>query len=203
MAVCAARVRGGRDVKAGRDFHDDNEVPLGGILAKFRTALRAEIGAARRHESGSAIPLANGRRIAQLGSRYQYVFDIENVTALCKALGLLRMGHLVNGVRQGKAVLYTTDKANLKALASAQAQARASRAQVARDVPHLSSLAKNGVRKAGRAEARKPLTTRELRIRRLRFLRICSAPKTGLKTRPKGRPTWPKSSPPGTTCPKP
>ena len=54
----------------------------------------------------------------------------KNVTALCKALGskqpavshhlgLLRMGRLVNGVRQGKAVVYSTDKANLKVLASA------------------------------------------------------------------------------------
>jgi len=52
-----------------------------------------------------------------------------NVTALCKALrlkqpavshhlGLLRMGRLVNGVRCGKAVIYATDKAALKALAS-------------------------------------------------------------------------------------
>jgi len=57
----------------------------------------------------------------------------KNVTALCKALGLkqptvshhlglFRMGRLVNGVRQGKAVVYTTDKANLKALASALAK---------------------------------------------------------------------------------
>ena len=29
------------------------------------------------------------------------------------------MGRLVNGIRQGKAVVYTTDKAALKALASA------------------------------------------------------------------------------------
>jgi hypothetical protein len=29
------------------------------------------------------------------------------------------MGRLVNGIRQGKSVVYTTDKANLKALASA------------------------------------------------------------------------------------
>ena len=54
----------------------------------------------------------------------------KNVTALCKALGLkqatviyhlglLRMGRLVNGVRKGRSVVYTTDKANLKALASA------------------------------------------------------------------------------------
>jgi len=53
----------------------------------------------------------------------------RNVTALCEALGLkqpsvshhlglLRMGRLVNGVRQGKTVIYTTDKAATKALAS-------------------------------------------------------------------------------------
>jgi len=57
----------------------------------------------------------------------------KNVTALCKGLGLkqptvshhlglLRMGRLVNGVRQGKAVVYSADKANLKALASAVAR---------------------------------------------------------------------------------
>jgi len=56
----------------------------------------------------------------------------KNVTALCKALGLkqpavshhlglLRMGRLLNSTRQGKCVLYSTDKANLKALASALA----------------------------------------------------------------------------------
>jgi len=54
----------------------------------------------------------------------------KNVTVLCKALGLkpqmashhlglLRMGRLVINTRQGKSVVYSTDKANLKALASA------------------------------------------------------------------------------------
>ena len=54
----------------------------------------------------------------------------RNVTALCEALklgqpnvshhlGLLRMGRLVINTRQGKSVVYTTDKANLKALAAA------------------------------------------------------------------------------------
>jgi len=57
----------------------------------------------------------------------------KNVTALCKALGLkqptvshhlglLRMGQLVISTRQGKSVVYSTDKANLKALASALAK---------------------------------------------------------------------------------
>ena len=53
----------------------------------------------------------------------------SNVTDLCNALkrkqpavshhlALLRMGRLVNGLRQGKAVVYAADKAALKALAS-------------------------------------------------------------------------------------
>ncbi len=54
----------------------------------------------------------------------------KNVTALCKALGLkqptishhlglLRMGRLVTGTRQGKSVIYETEKANMQDLASA------------------------------------------------------------------------------------
>ena len=53
-----------------------------------------------------------------------------NVTAMCKALklkqptishhlGLLRMGRLVNGQRQGKSVVYTVDKKALKELQAA------------------------------------------------------------------------------------
>jgi len=60
--------------------HD--EVFLTGVLDEFRTALRMEIDAARRHESTSAVCLINGRRIAQVGSNYQYVFDIENALNL-------------------------------------------------------------------------------------------------------------------------
>jgi len=54
----------------------------------------------------------------------------KNVTALCDALGLkqptishhlglLRMGRLVTGTRQGKSVVYTTEKKNLSELSSA------------------------------------------------------------------------------------
>ena len=54
----------------------------------------------------------------------------KNVTALCKALklkqptishhlGLLRMGRMVDGQRQGKSVVYTAEKGNLKAMADA------------------------------------------------------------------------------------
>ena len=57
----------------------------------------------------------------------------KKVTALCKALkkkqpttshhlGLLRMGRLVNSKRQGKSVIYTADKAKMKALAAGLAK---------------------------------------------------------------------------------
>ena len=59
-----------------------DEVHLTGILADFRTALQEEILAARRQAASNAVPLANGRRIAQVGSAYQYIFDIENALNL-------------------------------------------------------------------------------------------------------------------------
>ena len=57
----------------------------------------------------------------------------KKVTALCKALkkkqpttshhlGLLRMGRLVNGKRQGRSVDYGADKAKMKALAAGLAK---------------------------------------------------------------------------------
>jgi hypothetical protein len=58
------------------------EVPLTGLLAEFRTALREEITAASRSASADAVPLVNGRRIAHVGSGYQYVFSIENALNL-------------------------------------------------------------------------------------------------------------------------
>jgi len=58
------------------------EVPLRGVLAEFRTALREEIDAAKRHATSSAIPLTNGRRIAAVGGGTQYVFQLDNVLNL-------------------------------------------------------------------------------------------------------------------------
>jgi len=69
----------------------------------------------------------------RLGILAQLAEGPKNVTALCKGLGLkqptvshhlglLRMGRLVIGTRQGKAVVYIADKENLKALASVLAK---------------------------------------------------------------------------------
>ncbi|MFW9831911.1 MAG: AAA domain-containing protein, partial [Candidatus Thorarchaeota archaeon] len=58
------------------------EVILSGKLAEFRTALLQEIDAAKRSASSAAVPLINGKRIAQIGGSYQYVFDIESALNL-------------------------------------------------------------------------------------------------------------------------
>ena len=49
-----------------------------GVHAEFRTALQQEIDVARRNATSSAVPLVNGRRIAEVGASYQYAFDVEN-----------------------------------------------------------------------------------------------------------------------------
>jgi len=61
---------------------EHKEVHLDGVLAEFRTALKEEIEAARRNAAGTSVTLINGRRIAKIGSSYQYLFTIENVLNL-------------------------------------------------------------------------------------------------------------------------
>lgn len=60
----------------------EQEVPLHGELAEFRTALREEIEAARRAASSLAVPLVNGRRIGQVGLGHQYLFTVESALNL-------------------------------------------------------------------------------------------------------------------------
>lgn len=60
----------------------ESEVQLTDHVAEFRTALREEIEAGKRDAASSAISLLNGRKIAQIGSAFQYLFDIENVLNL-------------------------------------------------------------------------------------------------------------------------
>ena len=52
--------------------------PQSEVLSEFRITLNEEIEAVRRHASSSAVPLINGRRIAQISWNYQYIFQIEN-----------------------------------------------------------------------------------------------------------------------------
>jgi hypothetical protein len=61
---------------------DGQEVPLTGILAEFRDALRAEIEAARRSNVNTAVPLMSGRLIARIGGGLQYAFKIESLLEL-------------------------------------------------------------------------------------------------------------------------
>jgi len=61
---------------------ESRKVSLQGVLAEFRTALEEEIEAARHHASSTAIHLVSGRRVAQIGTHYQYVFSLENALDL-------------------------------------------------------------------------------------------------------------------------
>lgn len=65
-----------------RSSIEASRVPLKGILNEFRTALEKEIEAASQGAEGSAVSLLNGRRIAQVGGNYQYLFNVENVLNL-------------------------------------------------------------------------------------------------------------------------
>lgn len=58
--------------------NEQRETPLAGDLAEFRTALEKEIRAAKQKASSSAVPLSNGRKIAQIGESYQYLFTIDS-----------------------------------------------------------------------------------------------------------------------------
>jgi len=60
----------------------NGEIILTGRLAEFRIALLQEINAAKRNASKSSVSLINGKRIAQVGGSYQYVFNIENALNL-------------------------------------------------------------------------------------------------------------------------
>jgi hypothetical protein len=71
------------------------EVPLSGVRAEFRTALCAEMEAARRAAATPPIPLVNGRKIGGLADAFQYVFGAEAaITAPGDSPGVLRIGGL-------------------------------------------------------------------------------------------------------------
>ena len=69
-------------MKNNKEYKEDSAVPLTGILSEFRIALYNEIEAATNNASSTAVPLINGRKIAQVGSSYQYLFDVENALNL-------------------------------------------------------------------------------------------------------------------------
>jgi len=55
------------------------EIPLPGVREEFRTALRAEIEAAKRAAATSATPLVDGRKIGRLADAFQYAFSARSV----------------------------------------------------------------------------------------------------------------------------
>ena len=93
------------------------------MAKKVAAAVKAELGEWARGFSLLSDP-------TRLGILKMLSTGPSNVTALCDGLGLkqptishhlglLRMGRLVTGTRQGKSVVYTVDQANLKALGAA------------------------------------------------------------------------------------
>ena len=61
-----------------RTTADEQEIPLAGERAEFRTALREEIWASRASSAGAGIPLINGRKVSEVGGAFQYAFSIQN-----------------------------------------------------------------------------------------------------------------------------
>ena len=59
-------------------YSTNDRVQLTGIRLEFRTALEAEIEAASKSASRSAVSLVSGRRIAVGGGQYLYVFQLES-----------------------------------------------------------------------------------------------------------------------------
>ncbi len=53
------------------------EIPLSGVCAEFRTALRAEIEAAKRAAATPAVPLVDGRKLGRLADAFQYAFGAK------------------------------------------------------------------------------------------------------------------------------
>jgi KaiC/GvpD/RAD55 family RecA-like ATPase len=60
------------------EINDEARV-LPPLLEEFRAALQDEIEVAKRNSSSNAVPLANGHKVASLGSAHQYAFLIDSV----------------------------------------------------------------------------------------------------------------------------
>jgi AAA domain len=70
-------------MKATRDrLAGEEEAPLPEVLAEFRIALREEMETAKKSSAATAVPLTNGRRIAQVGARLYYLFTMESALNL-------------------------------------------------------------------------------------------------------------------------
>jgi AAA domain len=81
------------DSSGRRREDNETEVPLSGVRAEFRTALRAEIEASEGAAATSAIPLVDGRKIGRLADAFQYVFGAEAaITAPGDCPGELSIG---------------------------------------------------------------------------------------------------------------
>jgi hypothetical protein len=65
------------DSPVRRREDEEAEIPLSGVRAEFRTALRAEIEAMEGAAVASAIPLLEGRRIGRVADAFLYIFGAQ------------------------------------------------------------------------------------------------------------------------------
>src|SRR5215211_7462574 len=70
------------DSPVRRREDEEAEVPLSGVRAEFRTALRAEIEAAKRAVAASATALEAGRRMGRLADAVLYVFSAPSAISV-------------------------------------------------------------------------------------------------------------------------
>jgi AAA domain len=83
------------DSPARRREGKEAEISLPGVRAEFRTALRAELEAAKRAAATSAITLVDGRKIGRFADAFQYVFGAKSaIGAASDSPGELSIGGL-------------------------------------------------------------------------------------------------------------
>ncbi|MEL1135010.1 AAA domain-containing protein [Desulfitobacterium sp. THU1] len=65
----------------GKELNESisNKIVLPELLTEFREAIEAEITASKKKASSNAVPLVNGKRIAQNANQFQYIFTIESI----------------------------------------------------------------------------------------------------------------------------
>jgi hypothetical protein len=107
------------------------EIPLSGVPAEFRTALRAEIEAAKRVVVPSAIPLEAGRRMGRLAGVVQYVFSATAAISVpSDSPGEL----VVEGLTPMKAVVVSVEGLDVTVSVSVELGDRVARAVLRTDV---------------------------------------------------------------------
>jgi hypothetical protein len=107
------------------------EIPLSGVRAEFRTALRVEIEAAKRAAATSVIPLEAGRKVGRLAGALQYVFTATAAIGVpSDSPGEL----IVEGLSPAEAVVVSVEGFDVTVSVSVELGDRVPRAVLRRDL---------------------------------------------------------------------